>query len=294
VKITRRPPWYQVKREPFKQHTFDGGNRLMLGMLRGMAQEMKKDVVARELTEAMQRSEAMLGGSAAIEILKADVDETLDLEVAVNNNAGHKLPTGYPSRRVWVRLEVKNADGTTLFRSGGWDAEGEIIGLDEPYEPHHEVIDGEEDVQIYQSVMGDREGTVTHTLLRAATYLKDNRLPPVGFKADGPWIEHTAVAGKATEDDDFNRQGETEGTGRDIIRYRVPLQGAVWPLRVEAELLYQTVSGGFVKDLLRSETERGREFRSLYAKADKEPVRMARTSIRVENPNGRLALAAQR
>jgi hypothetical protein len=232
----------------------------------------------------MVRTEAVMGAAAIIEILGVDTKETLDVTVAVENQAGHKLPTGYPSRRVWVRVEVKNDDGTTLFQSGGWDGEGEIIGLDQPYEPHHEVIDQEDEVQVYQSVMGTREGKMTHTLLRAAAYLKDNRLPPAGFRSDGPWIQHTAVAGRATEDEDFNRQGDTQGTGRDLIRYRIPIEGAVWPLQVEAELLYQTVSRGFVEDLLRSDTEPGREFRSLYEKADKQPLRIARTSIRVERP----------
>ena len=48
------------------------------------------------------------------------------------------------------------------------------------YEPHYDVITAADQVQIYEPIMGDTEGKVTYTLLRAATYLKDNRLLPGG------------------------------------------------------------------------------------------------------------------
>jgi len=154
VKITRRPPWFDIARESFKQHTFNGGNRLVLGMLQDMAGEMGKTILEQELTEAIGRTETMLMNAASLQIVRVGMDEALDLEVAVENRSGHKLPTGYPSRRVWLRLAVKDADGKTWFESGAWDGAGEIVGLDHPFEPHHEIIQEPAQVQIYESVMG--------------------------------------------------------------------------------------------------------------------------------------------
>ncbi len=52
------------------------------------------------------------------------------------------------------------------------------------YEPHYATIDDAEQVQIYESIMGNTDGEVTTTLLRGAGYLKDNRLLPSGFDKD--------------------------------------------------------------------------------------------------------------
>lgn len=42
-------------------------------------------------------------------------------------------------------------------------------------------------VRIYEPIMGHSDSAVTYTLLRAAKYLKDNRLLPPGFvKQDAP------------------------------------------------------------------------------------------------------------
>jgi hypothetical protein len=286
VKITRRPPWFDIAREPFKQHTFNGGNRLVLGMLKGMAGELEETVLEQELAEAIRRTETMLRDAASLEILRVGRDQALDFHVAVENRSGHKLPTGYPSRRVWLRVAVKDADGKTVFESGAWDSAGEIVGLDHPFEPHHEMIQESAQVQVYESVMGDLDGHTTHTLLRAAEYLKDNRLPPVGFRRDGPWAKYTDVFGNAKDDQDFNQRAEIEGTGQDIVHYRIPVQGARYPLRVEAELLYQTASPRFVKDLLRSETAEAKAFDARYADADKQPFRIASTSLEISSvPN---------
>jgi len=48
-------------------------------------------------------------------------------DIAVTNRSGHKLPTSYPSRRVWVHLRVRDdSSGATVFESGGPGADGRI------------------------------------------------------------------------------------------------------------------------------------------------------------------------
>ena len=81
---------------------------------------------------------------------------------------------------------------------------------------HYDVITDPGQVQIYEAVMGDAAGQVTHSLLGATTYLKDNRLPPRGFRLDGPEHPHTAIRGGAADDANFN----SGGSGRDEVTYR--------------------------------------------------------------------------
>ena len=52
--------------------------------------------------------------------------DTVDVEVV--NKTGHKLPAGYPSRRVWIDLQVVDGLGREVFRSGAMRADGSIGG----------------------------------------------------------------------------------------------------------------------------------------------------------------------
>ena len=76
----------------------------------------------------------------------------------IKNKAGHKFPSGYPSRRASVQFIVKNEMGDTLFFNGEFDEDFEVIGHSTPYESHHTTIRNEEDVQIYEMVFADSEG----------------------------------------------------------------------------------------------------------------------------------------
>src|SRR5690606_21447236 len=110
--------------------------------------------------------------------------------VRVENLAGHKLPTGYPSRRVWIEFTVRNAGGNVVFRSGALEPDGSILGNDNDRDPrlfeqHHSRISTPEQVQVYESIMAAPDGTVTTGLLTAVDYLKDNRLLPRGFDKAG-------------------------------------------------------------------------------------------------------------
>jgi hypothetical protein len=73
-----------------------------------------------------------------------------------------------------------------LFESGNVTATGVIRGNDNDadprrFEPHYAQIRREDEVQIYEAILGDARGTVTTGLLQATRYLKDNRLLPRGF-----------------------------------------------------------------------------------------------------------------
>jgi len=158
--------------------------------------------------------------------------------VSVENLTGHKLPTAYPSRRVWIHLLVKDARGRTIFESGRLNDDGSIAGNDNDadpraYEPHHQRITRPDEVQIYEPILAAPDGTITTGLLTAVRYAKDNRLLPAGFdKATAP--PEIAVVGGAATDPEFR------GGGHRVL-YVVPLGAAVAPLKVEAELWFQPI-----------------------------------------------------
>ena len=132
-------------------------------------------------------------------------------------------------------------------------------------------------MQIYEAVMGDAAGQMTRSLLKAATYLKDNRLPPHGFRLDGPEHAHTAIRGDATRDTNFNALG----SGRDEVTYRIPVKSADAPLVAEVELLYQSVPPEAVTPLLQQRGLAAKAFKKLYSTLENRPevVRRMRLNL---------------
>ena len=47
---------------------------------------------------------------------------TLAFDVDVRNLTGHKFPTGYPSRRTWLHVTVRDGQDASVFESGAIDA----------------------------------------------------------------------------------------------------------------------------------------------------------------------------
>jgi hypothetical protein len=245
VKIASKPR--QVpQREGFGSHEMLGANTVMLDILASNREELR--VTATGLEEKIERTRTFLRSAADIEVISASVrDGVLEAQVRVTNHTGHKLPTAYPSRRAYIHFLVQDGAGNRVFESGRLNSNGSVASLavDEDsttYEPHHQLITDQDQVQVYEPIMGDSAGNVTHTLLRGATYLKDNRLPPRGF--DKLTVPHDVrVAGLAAVDPDFDG-------GSDVVTYRVAVGDAAG-LTITAELNYQALSYGHLQDLFR-------------------------------------------
>jgi len=249
-------------RERLARHTFLGGNFFMLRMLNRFRASLGVTAPAPELDAAARATLRQLeSDTASIAITRTSVAAgRLEADVDVRNLTGHKLPTGYPSRRVWVHLAVRDASGAVVFESGAVDAQGRIAGNDNDadpkrVEPHYEEIRGGDQVQIYEAVIAGRDGAVTTGLLTATQYVKDNRLLPRGFdkvKAD-PDI---AVHGDAAQDASFTGEG-------DRLRYNVPVKGS-GPFSVEAELRYQPISFRWADNLRGYKATEPQRFVSYY------------------------------
>ena len=258
-KVSNRPQWLGTK-DGFAKHQLVGANTVMLTLLKDNAAVL--DVNASNLDLGITRARDMLQSAATIEIVSASVNNgVLEARVRVQNNSGHKTPTAYPSRRMWIHFKITDSNNNVVFESGRINADGSIAGADNDgdqtvFEPHYSQITSADQVQIYETIMGDSDGNVTYTLLRGAQYLKDNRLTPKGFnKLIVP--DDVAVFGQAAKDADFD-------LGSDEITYRIPVSVA-GDLDVSVSLNYQTIAHGFLQDLYRdNQLEQVDTFKTMY------------------------------
>ena len=266
------------------RHVFQGGNFFMLRMLNRYRAELGVEALPNELEATARQTEHHLQlNTARISIENAErAQDALRVEVRLENLAGHKLPTGYPSRRSWIRFTVRDRNGAPIFESGGIRSTGEIPGNDNDtdqarYEPHYQEITKSDQVQIYESVMVDIQDQVTTGLLRGVRYVKDNRLLPRGFdKASAS--EDIAVHGLAKEDTDFIG-------GSDTVRYIVDVGGQQGPFAVQASLWYQPISYRWAHNLKGYDAPETNRFVEFYdSMSEISGIPLATTEIVVSDP----------
>jgi hypothetical protein len=234
-------------RESLSRHLFVGGNAFMLRLLNRYRAELGVEATPAELEATARATTRQIErDTATVSIDAASVSQgVLSVDVAVRNLTGHKFPTGYPSRRAWLHLTARDASGRVVFESGRVTERGAIVGNASDanataFEPHYATITAEDQVQIYESIMGTPDGVPTTGLLQATAYLKDSRLLPRGFdKGTAP--AEIAVIGAAAADPDFTGNG-------DRVRYRIALPSA-GPVTVEVELRYQPIGYRWAQNL---------------------------------------------
>jgi hypothetical protein len=237
---TRMSSVFGEPRSGVSRHVFRGGNFFMMRMLN----RYRSDLDVAALPEELERDAAETAGFLEKETARVTVAPPrveggrLLVDVSVQNLTGHKLPTAYPSRRAWLHLVVRDGGGRIVFESGRVNTDGLIEGNDNDadagrFEPHYTEIRSADQVQIYESILGDSGGRVTTGLLKAVNYLKDNRLLPRGFdKATAQ--PDIAVRGGAATDADFT--GGSDRTG-----YSIDTAGASGPFAIDVELLYEPI-----------------------------------------------------
>ena len=267
-------------RSPFGLHYLVGANTSMLRLMRDHIDELGLTASEAQFDSTLNRTLEMLQQqSVEMTFDQAQLDPAsgeANIFVRLENKAGHKFPSGYPARRVWLELEVTDGQGGILWQSGQLAEDGmNIVGADdggiESFQPHHDVITDASQVQIYEFVIADVTGTPTNSLERAAITLKDNRLPPLGFRTDHPAYDTTLVVGANVEWDmalgDFNRsESGEEGTGADVVHYAldIPALNGCEDCNVTARLWYQAMPPRWVAPMFEVETDIIAEFESMY------------------------------
>lgn len=271
--ISTMPPWHVQSRQPFFKHEFVGGNAWMSGVLRDNASSLGLTASPAQFADTRARATDMLSRAAWVDVWGTEDGDTLDISVRVTNRSGHKLPTGIPLRRMWLHMVVISTTGDTLFESGAWDAQGNPPVAASGWEPHHQVILDPSHTQIWEGVMGDADEAPTWVLLRASHFLKDNRLPPAGFRSDAGNYDVVRVVGVPSLDTDFNRVEGVEGSGADLVHYRFPTPAE--SLMVTAELVYQSVPSGLQASFASQDAPEIATWRQVAAGANFQPLRMA-------------------
>jgi hypothetical protein len=250
-------------REGMHRHEFVAANFFMQRMLNNYRNDLSVAALPQELTTAANKTVTFLQTqSARVSIRNLEsTSNGLSMEVFVENLSGHKLPTAYPSRRVWVHVVVRDRNGQAIFESGALNPDGSIKGNhndSDPlqFEPHYREIKSPEQVQIYEPILKDSAGHVTTGLLSAIGYLKDNRLLPSGFNKQNA-EKDIAVTGEAADDPNFTDKGS-------VVRYSVSTGNAAGPFHVQAELWYQPIGFRWAHNLAPYTAEEPQRFVGYY------------------------------
>ena len=269
-------------REGLSRHTFVGGNFFMLRMLNKYRHDLGVTALPFELDASAARTiRALQAETALVTIERSELAAgRLTLEVAVQDETGHKFPTGYPSRRAWLHVTVRDRAGRAIFESGALAPTGLIQGNDSDadatrFEPHYAEIRQPDQVQIYESVMGDSAGRPTTGLLSAVRYLKDNRLLPRGFEkaSADPSIQ---VVGSAAQDADFIGGG-------DRVRYSIEAAAGGGPYQVDVALRFQPIGFRWAQNLRSYDAPEPRRFVAYFesmSAASSEVIAYAKVGVR--------------
>ena len=260
---------YGQPREGMRRHVFVGANFLMQGMLQDHRDELATSAEPEELDATVKRTTEFLQTKSATVTIRGMERTTngLAIEVHVENLTGHKLPTAYPSRRVWLHVVVRDGNGRVVFESGALNSDGSIVGNDNDqdplrFEPYYREISKPDQVEIYEPILKDSDGKVTTGLLHAVGYLKDSRLLPKGFdKATAE--KDIAVVGGAADDPAFDDRGS-------VVRYMVSTGSTGGPFRVEVELWYQPIGFRWAHNLAPYQASETRRMVRYYEEASRK------------------------
>ncbi|UAA37562.1 choice-of-anchor D domain-containing protein [Paraneptunicella aestuarii] len=276
VVMASNPFWVNALRDNFAVHDFIGANKFMLDIFNTYKSQL--GILSNNFEETIAKTDDMLKGSASVSIDQPQfANNTLSFLVSITSQTGHKLPTSYPSRRIIVHTVVRNSNDDIVFESGKVNLDGSVVGVDADlnlanYEPHYDVITSPDQVQVYESIMGNNLGEVTYTLLRGMTYLKDNRILPNGFnKTTAP--SDVAVAGLALNDASFTGGG-------DQVTYQISGLAAD-TYSVTVELVYQPVAYAFAQDLFQDQNPEITDYKLMHENSNHKSTQIASSQLTV-------------
>jgi hypothetical protein len=261
-------------RTPFNQHSFAGANLFMLKLMKANKNSLGITVPDFKFDTTLIATNAMLKEKSVNLTLHLDsvVNDSAYFRVKLLNKAGHKFPSGYPSRRAILQFVVKDNNNDTVFKSGIMHSDYSVAGENPAFEPHHHIINQSGVPQIYEMVMGDVNAQYTSVLERAAIQLKDNRLTPAGFTTTHASYDTVKISLDALADPDFNKIGGVEGSGTDEVHFHVPIAGISSTINATARIIYQTLPPKFVAEIFSYNSAPIDTFRNMFNAADKTPV----------------------
>jgi len=287
-------------RPEYGRHTLQGINLFGLEMFRqfddilGVRTSDYMSGTTDDLDHAIAEGDRLAkNDTATIELLNTSLSgNSLETTVKVTNLAGHRLPSGVGFRRAFIELLVIDGHNTVVWGSGRTNSLGVIVDgrgralasefrvdvpvgdtVEQAYQPHYDLIERQDEVQIYQELVKDPDGRFTTSFVSQAETVKDNRLLPKGWTPQGPpgfapGPEHagdkqwdfpaaTMPKGNALQDAAF-----LDGTASDSVGYRIELPrhvagqlAAGSSLRIVATLYYQAIPPFWLDERFRTAQE---------------------------------------
>ena len=268
-------------RSPFGLHEMAGANTFMLQLMKEHRAELGIDASPEDFDATIEATYKMLQNKSLSSNLEwmGVQEDTAYFQLQLTNRAGHKLPSGYPSRRLFIEFIATTEAGDTLFHSGRFNENYELIDEDAGVEPHYAVINRPDQVQIYEMAAGDDTGGFTVVLEHADRMLKDNRLPPRGFSTADEVYDTTRIVGRALTDENFNYDNGEEGSGGDILEFHIPTLGYEGRVQVTARAYYHSLPPRWLAPILAESTPEIDTFRQMFNSMDNAPVLIAELSL---------------
>lgn len=272
-------------RTPFNQHVFAGSNYFMLNLIKNNKISLDIDVDDSHFDSTLAATTVMLREKSVNLNLQFDslANDTGYFKVRLENKAGHKFPSGYPSRRVVVQFIVTDANNDTVFKSGTFTNQFRVEGETPSFEPHHDILNQQNIPQIYEMVMGDVNYQFTSVLERAAYTLKDNRIPPPGFTTTASMYDTVKISNDAIADPDFNKINTVEGTGIDYVHYHIPLTGISGTIKVMTNIYFQVIPPKWLDEMFTYSSAEIDTFNSMFQNADQTPFLVAADSLTINS-----------
>ena len=214
-------------RDDLPTHEFHGGNTWVLRAVRNLFPDHETYLSESSVNTSIAKAEQMLRNASDLSL---SVDGG-DLVARVTNMSGHKLPTGYPEgRRMWVNVRFFDEADQLVAERGAYDDVSATLTVADTkvYEAKIGISD---DVA---ALTGKPAGEGFHFALNN-TWIKDNRIPPMGFTNAGFASVQAAPVGSVYAD----------GQHWDDTAYAIPAGAA----RAEVRVFYQTSSREYIEFL---------------------------------------------
>jgi hypothetical protein len=248
-------------------HAFVGGNTWVPGIIKGeygAGLDSSGTHRTDSLDQTINWAREMLGTAAAVDTTiqsytppTASDPGAMSLAVKVTNLSGHKLPTGYAEgRRMWLNVQVRDANGALVFESGAYDVDTGVL----THDVQSRVYEVAQGIWNYHGTgtcdVADAEGNPMFHFVLNDCVAADTRIPPLGFTP--------ATAGDPNGYDlrpvGITYPETSPGSGvlvnYDNVQYFLSVPAAtVGPLTATARLYYQTSSNYYI-EFLRDQAER--------------------------------------
>jgi hypothetical protein len=226
-----------VVREDLPRHAFSGAANWILDAILDLDQSLllydqdgASGLTPKEVAEAKARNEDMLRRAADLEA-RVEVGDPPHLIARVVNQAGHKLPSGYPEgRRIWLNVRLLDTEGQQVQEYGAYD--DDTAALDAATTKVYEARLGIDDAV---AALSGLPAGPSFRMALANVWLKDNRIPPRGFTNAGLAAVQAAPVAAAYAD----------GQHWDDTEFALSCE----TVRAEVRLHYQTASREYIEFL---------------------------------------------